>query len=239
MGMSKYIDERNQDLWERINVTHTVEIQIDQATDHYRVYTKGNKSIIYVPGNDLSPSSFTHELLHIYLRTKGIFIGGGLVGFVRENLVLQKIFSEPLLEHIGNCLDHIKVFPLYLEMGYEREKFIFDYFEPKLTRIETDNIKNNFFFHPPTGAFYIGYIIDLYIGKFFAAKTCKNPSFDYSGYLGELFLLDSALFQILGSFTTAWDGYDINNHDPLNSYHLILFDFVDKMEEWCKGKKII
>ena len=69
------------------------------------------------PKNRICADSFTHELLHIYLRSKGVFIGARLKRKLQSSKTLSIIYSEPLLEHLGNCLDHIKMLPIYLELG--------------------------------------------------------------------------------------------------------------------------
>ena len=72
------LDNRNLVLWNTLTSVQSIEIQKEKRVD-YLVFSKNEKSIIYVPFDNLNVSSFTHELLHIYLRTKQVFIGAGLI----------------------------------------------------------------------------------------------------------------------------------------------------------------
>jgi len=230
------VESRNAKLWIELKSIHDIEIQLYDCA-FYSAYSKNSKSIIYVPKNNISPASFTHELLHILLRTKKIFIGGGLQLNLKEKPTLSKIFTQDLIYHIGNCLDHIKMLPYFLNIGYDRKDFLTDYSINKLSNEDLKHIKNNFhsiFFFKK---YYKASAIDCFVGKYFAAKACPNNALDYSIGLNKLKAIDTKLYLILEKFTNAWNDFDCNNQDPItSSYHLFLFDFIDEMENWAVGK---
>lgn len=86
---------------------------------------------------------------------------------------------------------------------------------------------------------YSAKAIDAFVGKFFAANACPNDSFDYAGHLVDLQKIDKELFQILDTFLTNWKNFDYNDKDPIpGNYHIFLFDFIENLEKWAKGKTI-
>jgi len=237
MGTQGLIDNRNLELWNSLRSIHKIEICKESRPDYLACSNK-DKTIIYVPLDNLDSAFFTHELLHIYLRTKQVFIGGGLMLSINDSQVLSKIFSNDLLDHVDNCLDHIKMLPEFLRLGYNKNKFISDYSINKLTKEEIVNIKKHF----TKGIFFKVYsakAIDTFVGKFFAANTCSNDSFDYSKPLVELRQIDTDLFQILDAFLTNWKNFDYTDIDRIpGSYHILLFDFIENLEKWTRGKII-
>ena len=238
MDTQGLIDNRNLKLWDTLRSIHEIEIYKEIRPD-YSSFSNSGKTIIYVPFNNLDTASFTHELLHIYLRTKQVFIGGGLILSIKNSQVLSKIFSNDLLDHIGNCLDHIKMLPEFLQLGYNKNEFISDYSINKLTKEEIAKIKELF----TTGIWfrkvYDAKAIDAFVGKYFAVNACPNDSFDYAKQLVDLKKIDSDLFQILDTFLTNWKDFDFNNTDPITgNYHMLLFNFIENLEKWTRRKTI-
>ena len=131
------------------------------------------------------------------------------------------------------------MFPEFLRFGYNKNKFISDYSINKLTKEEIAKIKKQF----STGMWfykvYSAMAIDAFVGKFFAANACPNDSFDYSKQLVELRKIDTDLFQILDTFLTNWKNFDYTDTDRIpGSYHILLFDFIENLEKWTRGKTI-
>jgi hypothetical protein len=235
--MEGLIDSRNSELWRTLNNCCQIEIQIGNCTN-YDLSSKGELSIIYVPENNYDPAFFTHELLHIYLRTRQVFIGSGITS-IKENSLLSKIFSGELIEHIGNCLDHIKMYPLFIEMGYPSEKFTIDFSIDKLNQQEQNLISTFLYCRKPCKKIYNSKVIDFYIGKFFAVIACPNRQFDYSEKLSRLKEIEKDLYLILEKFSNAWINYNIEDRDPLTGgYQIFLYDFINSLEKWALRRKI-
>lgn len=240
MEIDGLIDNRNFDLWN--SLTNDFEINVvREKRQTYSVYTKSGKATIFIPLDNVDSASFTHELLHIYMKKKEVYIGGGLKLSVMRDDTLSKFISDDLTEHIGNSLEHIKMLPEFLRMGFNREDFISDYSTNKLTESDLKSIKRYFkaksLFQQEK---YNSKAIDFYIGKYFAAKSCPNLTFNYNKGLTELASIDKELYSVLEKFMKDWDKFDYNDTDPITgSYHDILLNFTDGLTEWGKGKKVV
>lgn len=249
------LDTKNTNLWNELNNTCSIEVKIENRPD-YGVFSQNRKYTIHVQKDNINPASFAHELLHIYLKTKNVTIGGGLTLYIKGSPSLSRIFSENLLDHISNSLEHVKMIPIFLDLGYKIYDFISDYHESKLTDENLSLLKKHFQVSTThsnvTGIdYYINKIkkhfqvsathynatgIDYYIGIYFAAKACPNQVFNYSIQLNELKQFDPDLFNILESFWESWGNYDYT--EKFASHHSFLIIFTEGLERWVTDKKI-
>ena len=165
--------------------------------------------------NNICPASFAHELLHIQLKVKKVFIGSELTIYLKGMPRLNRMFPDALLEHIGNCLEHVRMFPDYLKLGYESKDFISDYSENKLTDAELMELK----LYYKSNRVYSITAISQFIGKYFAAKACPNETHDYANRLEELRKVDRKLYTVLDNFMNAWLKLNIEIEED---YHSIL-----------------
>jgi len=228
-----FIDQRNQPLWDMLNATFTITIE-PSTNDEYHVYSENSDCTIYVPPHDICADSFTHELLHIYLRHKQIFIGTGFRMTISGSNFLNTILSDKLQEHFGNCLDHIKMYPLYEQMGFSPDKFLYDFNTHKCSPAELKDIKRYY----KQNGIYNKQAVDLFIGKYIAMMADFNPAFDYEEALDTLFGIDPLLYTTLDKFIEQWEAFDIESDDPLlNSYHILLHDFYQGLKAWLNGKR--
>ena len=117
--MKEFIDERNVELWNQLNEDYNIEVE-PSFNNEYSCFTQNDKAVIYVDFQNISKDSFTHELLHIYLKHKEFYLGSSLKLTLQQSNILRKYLSENLLEHIGNCLDHLKMFKIYNDLGFDK-----------------------------------------------------------------------------------------------------------------------
>src|SRR6476620_7096185 len=101
--------------------------------------------------------------------------------------------SDRLLEHMGNCLDHVKMLPIYLEMGFDRKKFIVDYDVYKCTNEELLEFKKQY----RIGKKINLNAVDSYIGRIVSVIADPNDEFDYSKDIVELKKIDPYLYQVV------------------------------------------
>lgn len=226
------IDSRNQKLWKKLNETHSISVQLSDCPN-YACYSENNESIVYVTENNIDINSFTHELLHIFIRQKEIFIGSSIKLLINGNETLSKVFSNDLIEHFGNCLDHIKMLPIYLELGFDKKKFITDYDVNKCSKSEVQALKNGF---KVRGTYYYEFV-DYYIGKFIAIKSDPKQHINYPKSLKELKNIDSNLFDILENLINEWVEMPIEKVNIWDDdYHSISYKFYENLLNWTKSK---
>ncbi|MBT8218914.1 MAG: hypothetical protein KJP00_03780 [Bacteroidia bacterium] len=230
------IDHRNAALLKELEQDFTIKVEVVRDTEQYGCYSKEYESTIYVPESKISPPSFTHELLHIYLRSKEIYIGSRIQRRTQASKRLSIIYTEPLLDHIGNCLDHIKMLPIYLKLGYTRNQFLNDYKKHKCTHKEIEQIKE----HWKHGQEYNASAIEFYLEKYFAIQACPNTDIDYSKQIQELRLINEPLFLINEKLIRRWTAMKIEGRDVSDDdYIIIAEDYVKEMEGWAALRSII
>lgn len=232
--MKGLIDFRNEKLWNDINGKYNVTFK-DSTNGEYSCYSENENITFFIVNEDLCKGSFTHEMLHVYLRMKDCFIGAGLKNTIGQSKILTSMLSFELLEHMGNCLDHIKMFPIYLNMGFERENFILDYNSHKCLPEELTSLKRNY----RIGTKVNPKAVDLFIGLFFAMSADPNKSFDYSQQLETLRKIDHVLFQINQRMIDLWLEIRIEDRQFIDDdYHSVLFEYYDDFKKWISNNKI-
>ncbi len=226
------IDNRNEKLWNDLNKTHSVDIiMLDYPS--YAIDSVDDKATIVIPENDIDIDSFTHELLHLLIRRKEQYFGSSLEMFVRGNEILTQIFTDELIEHFANCIDHIKMLPIYLELGFEKKKFISDYDVNKCTKSEIQQIKNNYKIRGK----HNGEAIEFYIAKYISIKSDPKQHINYPKSLAELKTIDSKLFGILEKCIAEWKEMSLEskNFGDAN-YRTISFDLYQSLSDWTENK---
>lgn len=233
--MKELIDLRNEELWNILNAKYNITFK-DSDNNEYGCYSKNDEITFYVPPNNLCKDSFTHEMLHAYLRINDCFIGAGLKNTIWQSKILTSMLSLPLLEHMGNCLDHIKMLPIYLHMGFEREKFILDYDIYKFTADEVLSLKRSY----RIGKKINPRSVDFYIGKLFAMSADPNDSFDYSNQFESLRKIDPLLYQINKRMIDFWHEIKIEDRQIFDcDYHSVLLEYYENLKKWISKNKFI
>jgi hypothetical protein len=202
---------------------------------HASVSYQGDKATIYLPADNPSEECLAHELLHLYVETKESSIVCCLfTGLIREKTNLKQIFSKDLIEHTTNCINHVKMLPYFVKMGYDKANFIADSSSNKCEIIYARKIKRSFKF---LGT-YCRLSIDSYIGKYFAMKADVSE-IDYSIQFSILYETDKALYEILDVFWTKWLNIDIETFNVINYWSDDFGGyFIDSIEKWIKNKRI-
>jgi hypothetical protein len=232
VDISKLIDKRNESLWDEINSKYQVDLQ-PSSNSEYACYSKSNTVTFFVPTDNYCPDSFTHELLHVYIRLKEVYIGSNLILRINSSRVLQRVFNDRLLEHVSNCLDHIKMLPVYLGMGFGKDKFLLDYYDNKCTDYELANIKRYY----KNGNRFNSQAVETFIGKFFAVKADPNDSYDYLSCLTKLKKIDEKLYKTLDDFVISWQNYDLDSTDIFNSYRNLVDKLYEELKAWMTNKE--
>jgi len=199
------------------------------------VFYQGDKATIYLPENNTTEECLTHELLHLFIETKEIIVCDLIEGLIREKVLLNQVLSNDLVSHMTNCINHIKMLPIFIEMGYDKKDFLADSLENKceISFAKEINKKFRFLF------IYNKSAIDLFIGKYFAIKADVSD-IDYSKQLLILSETDEKLYDILDSFWTKWLKYDIEKNDSVTYWSDdFAGDFITILGDWMRKKIMI
>ncbi|MCK6648733.1 MAG: hypothetical protein L6Q66_03665 [Bacteroidia bacterium] len=222
------IDSRNEDLWREIEENYTVSF-VPSSNSEYSCFAQNESVIFYVVESNLCRDSFTHEMLHIQLRINGCFIGAGVKMMIARSKILTSICSDRLIEHIGNSLDHLKMLPIFLKMGFDRKKFILDFDTHKCSASELNTLKNNY----RIGKKIYAKAVDQYLGRFFSIRTDPNIENDYTHQLAQLKKIDPDLYNITEKMVNQW--IDSNVGD----YRIVLEDYYSGLKKWMSNKEFI
>jgi len=223
---------QNKELLSKLEKIYDIHFQ-QKNIDYCEVFSQNNKSIIYYNPTKVDDESIAHELLHIWLNTFNYVSGNSIYLPCLDHPKLKKIFVKFLCDHIGNCIDHYKMYPEYIRMGYSPEKFIINALDKKSDLVEMFNLSLK------VGDFYYSKAIEIYIGNLISiyADHIEN---DYSEHLIILKAKDENLFNIVTKFWVSWKNFDITNIDAIyNSDIELMSNFIDNMEDWISDKNII
>ena len=221
--INNLIDTRSEKLWQEINTHFSVSIE-QTKNGNYACFKQGNEAIIYIDFQNFCKDSFAHELLHAQMSMHGCYINGCLKMYMADSPVLSMLLKSELGDHIGNVLEHIRFYDLYLELGFEKSKFIDDYNEHKCTEAELSSLEmlcRN-----------LNYLcLDTHLGKLFAVLCDPNPELDYSSAKVRLFKLEPELYRIANNLVEHWKQTEIDNYRP------VVTEFITNLEKWVKKKQ--
>lgn len=191
-------------------------------------FTQNKKAIIYFGTGKNSQADITHELLHVKMKSFGYFSAKYFRQLSNPNSILFKVFDNRLCDHISNCMDHIKMYPMFLEYGYKPIDFlsngdvklasIRELKRIRLKRWRKLSAKN----------------INRFIGNQIAmlADHLEN---DYTEHYRVLIRKNKELFRIINDFWLEWEGFDITEIDPLVNYDKDVMDnFINDLENWLQ-----
>lgn len=169
---------------------------------------------IVMPWDDLgNKSMFAHELLHIYFDfVKGMRIAEMTQIFMTTpyNLPEGDFLNQFTLNSIINNLQHHKMLPLYLDCGFQKDKFIANYDD--LLEVEKSiNELINFITQEQLSSFQ-KYAIALHVADYICLeKYCINS--EHKSLLNELYSTKvqskySFLYEQFSPLIKGWDSHD-------------------------------
>ena len=194
--------------------------------DYCEVFTKENKAVIYYSSEQLSNETMVHELLHIRLKKYNYSSTNHIWFLNQEHPFFKHVFTKELCNHIGNCMEHFKMFPTYHNMGYSPQKFIKNggELQADLSNLSKIYLKIN--------GKLSGQMVDLYIGNLISiyADPVKN---NYQNHLEILKKKDVELFGIVTEFWDSWTKFDLEKQDVIFNNVTALYDkFMNDLETW-------
>lgn len=232
LGLNQLLDDRNRKLYQEVSRAAKLELN-PTSCKCYGCFSKGPVNRIDIPINQPpSPSSFAHELLHAKLNVKSAHISFKLG--VSGSVILSKVVSDNLCDHLNNVLQHRKMFPEFLALGYQEGEFLSDAHEILLDEVGALNIAADC-------AKRTSAEIDFFIGKYMAARCSLFSFHDYSKPLAILRASEPRLTEIMEVLVSSWDAYDPDREGDLDavSHFEIEYNFLSDLEDWLNSQKII
>lgn len=226
------IDNRNADLFKSMEQRYNLEIK-EAEKPGYATSFDDNNVTIEVDMEDLNPHSFTHELLHIYMKSEDVMIAEDIKEWVKKNESLSDIFSASLQEHLGNCLEHEKMLPLYLDRGLRNDRFVRDFNKKVIEEDDLRELQQKY----KQENMYSRDLVDKYIGKFYSMKTFNNPEYNYTEYLQAFEMIDPRLYIYLYTFWEEWSEFHIE--DPKEKYRSSLDNLFSNLLQWKKERAVL
>jgi hypothetical protein len=223
------IDDKNIELWNELNNRFEIEL-IASSDDDYNFKVSENTATIFINENDLSATSFTYQLLHLYLTSKNVKIAEDFYTSVEKSESINRVISDGLKEHITYCLELELLRPIFLKMGYENRLLTSDFNEPKMNKKMLDILLKRYL----NKGVHDREAVDFFIGTFFAMKSCNNTAFKYHKYYIAFQELDKELYTLLSEFWLDWKTFDME--DPEDSYAKILQYFIEDLTGWISNK---
>jgi hypothetical protein len=231
MTIEQSLDYKNQLLLADLRKDFQIDFE-PKEINYCEVFSKNRHSTIYYNPKHVDNDSIAHELLHIKLDRYNYSIGNHIYLSCQNNKKLGKVFCKFLCDYIGNCLDHFKMYPSYIEMGYKPENFLINGLDEKCSLNDIKLLNLSFL------GMYIAKSIDRYIG-YLISIYADHVSNDYREHLRLLEQKDSNLFDIISRFWNKWKVFDIENIDPIYNSDIDLAEsFISDMELWIENKKI-
>lgn len=210
INVADYIDNRNAQLWQEIKVS--VQVRIEPSTEpNYGCYWESKDSVIIFVTNTPNPASFAHELLHIKLSIDGLRAGGCFRTVMQQNKVLGSIFTKGAIDHVTNCMEHVKMLPYFLNLGYANEDFLSDYHKSRMNSFYLLFIKCQFLYGNRRWAF------TQLICSVIAMMSDNNPGHEYSKCYRRIAAFAPELYSAISDFWNEWLAYDITKTDEWNS----------------------
>lgn len=219
--IEKYINFRNKDLWKRMNEIYTFRLLYNPKEYSWLVNSENELVTITTHEKEVNYSSFTHELLHIYLDYLGISKLEELIKSIIGIYSFEILTNDNLIGALYNFCCHKKTFPYYQKMNFSEYSFVKD--RIKFGNIDLFLIK--LFFRSrkikPKA-------IDLFIGHSLSLlnNVVKEDELKCNKYLNKLKEFNLELYSIVEEFDNNW-----TNSSDLDLLSPFLV-FEKKLDDW-------
>lgn len=228
--IKKLIDERNEEIFKKVSEKFVIKFAESNNGEH-SVHSINNDITFFIPKSIFDVDSFSHELLHAYMDYYDVRLTSNFKLTMWQSNIFTRLFDTHLSEHITNSISHTLMLPHFLNLGFDRSRFLFDYYEYKCEPGFINQISK---FYRQGNKFSLSAIRN-FIGKYFAFKCDPNPEFDYSQELKQLKMIDNKLFNIINDYYRMWDRYDFTN-DEYSEFREKNSLFYISLKPWLNGK---
>lgn len=228
MTLKDNLNNQNIELWNKLSSQFDFKLIYTEKETSWRVNTETDPIEIYTSSKTANIPAFTHELLHVYIESKGMSSDRDVLNSMYGTDSFQILTKNALFARIHNYCSHTKMFPYFKEMGFDEYKFLngrirFGTFSYYILRIMFSFKKT------------LGLAVTDFIGNTMALFN-DNESTNRKNTLNslrKLQKLNPSLFKIVEDFNVEW-----RNSEDLNlAYYFQNFD--NELNEWLMENKIL
>lgn len=223
------LDKQINKLYLELSIDWNISFQ-EWEKKYCEVFKNDKNAIIYYNIQEFSNETIAHELLHIQFNKYDIRTTNYFMNHFKNHEFFKDVFTKHLCDSIGNFMEHYKMFPAFLEMGYAGEKFIQNgsKLQAKVNDLSKIYLKVNGKLSPQQTDFYIGNLLAI-----LADPLPKN----YSKHLEILEKKDKDLFQLVNVFWNSWKNFEVEKRDIFtNNESDIYHQFTEDLENWYETK---
>lgn len=222
------LNESNKKLLLQVEEFYDVSFQVWRK-NYCEVYSEGTKATICLSRQKRADNaSIAHELLHLWLKGFDTLSSNHIFLLSQNDPILSKIFDKQLCDHIGNCMEHVKMFPVFLELGYDKFEFLKDSNKEKSSKLFLKSLRLKSKNQLNTNA------INAYIGNLIAILADPIER-DYSKHHDILRELDVVLYSSVLNFWLSWLAIDLSNFDPIMGEDQEMYDeLIESVREWVE-----
>lgn len=223
-NIENYIINKNRNLWENLSDKHVIKLFYDKKEYSWLVKNGRENIEIICPNLEVNYSSFTHELLHIYIEDLGMTTYESFYNTYRDDSLFGSFLFIKLFGRIHNFACHKKMFPYYKNLGFSEFEFVHQRIDYSLKRHYQIYIcmkirKLNIFG------------IDQFLGNFFALKNnvvaIDKPK--CLKFLQKLRKINPELYDIADEFDFKWEkSENLDLIKPFNEFKIDLKNWLVK-----------
>ena len=221
------ITEKNQRIWDKLTPHYRFQLLLDKNEYSWKAKVEYGFATIVTPTEELSQSSFTHELLHIYVEHLGLSKYEEIVHAISGDESLLILTEGDLIAYIYNFSSHKKMYPYFEEMGFPDDKFVQSKIKFSWLDLFIISLLFKFDKKKPTA-------VNLFIGHSISLLNNVDPDDQPKcmRYLNKLKRLNPDLYQIIYEFDQQWE--NCKDLDLLRIFNV----FEKRLNKWLISNKI-
>jgi len=212
--INKHRNDYNSEYWDSVLEKYP-NLKIEEtASEVSGAWSNATDARITINVRSNFDSTLTHEMLHLYLDYLKIRPSFVLTQKSYDYFWIREIFERSELDDSGNLMSHVKMFPIFTELGFEEELFIENFNTTEVSKKVVRELKDAYKSLKGNETLTRSYVRN-YFKAMFLMKGCINKKIHYFELREVLRKTDEKLFSILNNFWSQWNSLDI--YDGMNS----------------------
>lgn len=222
LNITDYINDQNREIWGNLSTKYNIQLEYNPFEYSWKYNIHEKDVIITSNQTDINYSSFTHELLHLYIEDNGMINYQDFRTFYSSDPIFNNFVFHNLFGFIHNFSSHKKMFPIYSKMGFNAEDFV-------SSRIDYNNSRHfKIWLSWKIKRLRIS-AIESFLGNFFALKNnvVEKDNLKCEKYLLKLKSMNPDLYKIAEELDQNWENRnDYNFLIPFSKFQSDLKNYL-------------